>query len=226
MKAAWRENPDGSKYWPSEAAREAEKALGVKRVYYPLLKRNQVTGYYTFNDIMMNAQYAKDISTHFEFGIYYHPEAWDGDRNAVSIVNKMDNAYQLCGGSSVVKGMMWDIEDHYTNDRICAIVALWRQKHPTGAISWTMEPFQGGWMNQKVVDCVNHDTNMVVVVQNFFGDMSPAGMRSGITPKQELINKGFASNRVKEFYDGKLVNQWKDNWDGCILSEERLPTYK
>ena len=223
MKGIWRENPYGSKYWPSEKARDAEKAIGVARIYYPILRKDPSTGYWVQNDIQINESFARDISTRFEFGLYYHPEAWDGDRNAQSIVNKMDHAYQVCGGSSIVKGVMWDIEDHYVNDRVCAVVSGWRAKHSTGPIAWTMEPFQAGWMNQALVNCINSDTNMVIVVQNFFGDMTPAGTRNGVTPKQELINKGFASNRVKEFYDGS--KPIPTNWDGCILSEERLPTY-
>jgi hypothetical protein len=223
VKSIWRENPNGSTYWPSVNAREAEMMLGITRIYYPILRKDELTGYWIHNDIEINQQFAKDISTRFEFGLYYHPEAWDGDRNAISIVNKMDHAFQLC--NPYVKGVMWDIEDHFVNDRVCAIVDLWRGKHPTGAIAWTQEPFQAGWMNDNLVKKVNSDTNMVIVVQDFFGDMTPAGTRNGISPKQELLNKGFAANRVKVFYDGKRVNEWKNNWDGCILSEERLPSY-
>jgi len=222
MKTIWRENPRGSKYWPSEKARDAEKALGITRIYYPTHMKDPNTGKFVENTIEMNAQFCTDISTRFEFGIYEHTDGWGLPATAQAIVDRMDKYFKMCGK---VKGVMFNIETHNINDLIINIIALWRQKHPTGPIAWAMEGFQGGWMNQAMINKVNNDTNMVVVPENFDGNMNPLAPRNGVTPKQELIKLGFASNRVKEFYDGKLVDQYKASWDGCILSEERLPTY-
>lgn len=220
MKSIWRTNPNGPLYWPSQNALDAEKALGITDVFFPLMKKNVETGKYVFNDIEINTKYRQDISTHFGYRIYYDP-SWDSEIHAPMIVGNMHDAVMSVGG---VKGVMWDIEYHHSSDLIIEVITLWRQKHPTGPIAWTMEPFQAGWMTDAVVSKVNHDVNMVVVPQNFYYNMDPAGIRNGKDVRQELIVRGFASNRVKFFYDG--ARSLPSTWDGCILSEETLPTYK
>jgi hypothetical protein len=224
MKSIWRVNPYGPQFWPSDTAREAEKKLGVTDLYEPLLRKDGATGKYVKNDLQVNPQYAKDISGHFNYRLYYDP-SWDSDINAASIVAKTANAYNLVGG--YCKGVMWDIEYHRCDDLIIDIIDAWRAVYPKGPIGWTMEPWQGGWMTTPLVNKINSDVNMVVVVQNFYYNMSPAGTRiingKVMDARQDLIRRGFASNRVKWFYDG--AKSIPSTWDGCILSEETLPSY-
>jgi hypothetical protein len=220
MKSIWRGNPYGSRYWPSEKARDAEKALGITRIYYPTHMFDPAADAFVPNTLQMTSQYCTDISTRFEFGIYEHTDGWGLPATATAIVSRMDYYFKKCGN---VKGVMFNIELHNINQLIIDLITLWREKHSTGPIAWAMEGFQGGWMNKVMISKVNDDPNMVVVPENFDGNMNPLAPRNGVTPKQELINLGFASNRVVEFYDG--AKPLPANWNGCILSEERLPSY-
>lgn len=220
MKSIWRVNPDGSLYWPSVAAREAEKKLGVTDVMYPLLAKNPSTGKYVPNDVEINAHYAQDISHHFGYRIYYDP-SWDSDINGGSIATKTIAAARDVG--VYFKGVMWDIEYHYCDQIIIDCIDTWRRAFPKGPIAWTMEPFQSGWITPELVAKVNNDVNMIVCPQNFYGNMIPAGIRNGKDVRQDLIAKGFASNRVKFMYDA--AKSIPSTWDGCILGEETLPSY-
>ena len=212
MKGLWRANPDGPLFPPWDIFPE----FGITRFYVPLRRFNFTTGKYEPNGVEITKSYRNDIQSHgIEYAQYSDP-SWTSLIDPSQYIGEVLKAQMDCDAIST----MLDIEYH-DSDFVLECIRLYRSVKKFGPLSWTLEPFQAGWFKKSLVDAINKDVNMVVVVQNFFNNMNPAGTRNGLTPRQELLTTGIASNRVKVFYDGQLPLPL--NWDGCILSEERLP---
>ena len=154
------------------------------------------------------------ISQGFGYRIYSDPY-WLRITDASLYANNCADEVAKVGG---VAGYMFDIEYH-NNDFVIQTIKEYRKRVPKGPIAWTLEPHQGGWFNKALVDVLNHDINLVVVPQNYYGDMTP--YPAGIPAlRNDIISRGVATNRVKVFYD--VDRGIPPGWDGCLYTEEDL----
>jgi len=218
MKGIWRANPNGPTWPPWEKL----KNRGVTDFYVPARKIDFTTGKYVKNDLQLTPAYRSGVqSQQLGYRIYRDP-SWDSifDPSVLVEAAASDIAAVQHEGENIYVPYMFDIEYHDASF-VAKTILGFRQRFPRGPLAWTLEPFQAGWFTNGLVEVLNNDINLVVVVQNFFGNMAPAGTRNGKTPRQELLDIGIAANRVKVFYDGS--KPIPSGWDGCILSEERLP---
>lgn len=214
MKAIWRTNPYGAADFPDW---KKLSDRGVTDYYVPALMYDPTTGKYVRNTRQINAQYRKDILTRMGYRQYRDP-SWTSIIDPKVLAFTAENDIYTVSSTEYTP-YMFDIEYH-DPAFVAKTIQAFRTLFPKGPVAWTLEPWQGGWFTPALVDILNRDINLVVVVQNFFGNMSPAGTKNGLTPAQELLRVGISTNRVKTFYDG--AKPMPNNWDGCILSEERI----
>jgi hypothetical protein len=213
MKGLWRTNPGGDTFWP-DWVKLADR--GVRRFYVPALLRES-TGKYVPNYAEISAVYANGVRSHnLEYAPYRDP-SWLSTTSATELVTQALEDIQQAGG--VVNSYMFDIEYH-TPDFVEEVLKKFRAAHRTGPISWTLEPFQGGWFTKNLVAAINNDINCVVVPQAFYSGMQPADNPPYTKLKADITSRGVKANRVKVFYDG--ARPLPIGWDGCILGEETL----
>lgn len=109
-----------------------------------------------------------------------------------------------------------DIETH---DPVFVMDALeaFRSHLPKQDLSWTMEPFQGGWMaHQGLRDAiVRHSIR--VVPQAYFGGMQRVAEDQVL---RDLTRVGYDERRVSLFYDGAQLPR---EANGFIFTQARLP---
>ena len=214
MKGIWRTNPAGGPDFPDW---KKLSDRGVTDFYVPAMAFDPSTGKYVRNKRQVNPTYRRDVLTKTGYRIYRDP-SWNSILDGQVLADVAFGDIVTASGGEYVP-YMYDIEYHSPKIVIDTIKAH-RRYWPKGPVAWTLEPWQAGWFTDELVDVLNNDINLVVVVQNFFGNMTPAGTRNGKTPAQELLGVGISTNRVKVFYDGQ--KPMPSNWDGCILSEERI----
>jgi hypothetical protein len=215
VKACWVANPDGP-FFPDW---DKLKRHGVGRIYFAA--RHFTNGAWVDNDKQINSDYRQTVNAQgFVYGIFRDPH-WDSISDPGLLASLANDDLIRAGiRTSGVAPYMFDIEYHDAHF-VAETIRLWRRLRPTRLTAWTLEPNQGGWFTDELVSRINGDPNLVVVPQNFYGDMTPFDTPSAVNLKTNLINRGVLKGRVKVFYDGsKLL---PTDWDGCILSEERLP---
>jgi hypothetical protein len=213
MKGIWRTNAAGSPTWPNW---KKFHDLGVSDFYVPALYYDANLAKFLPNKYQLSSAYRAGVNSQgFGFRIWRDPSntsELDPERFAKACSDDMD----LVGG---VAGYMMDIEYHDPEFVRRAILAF-RTYKPKGPLAWTMEPFQGGWFSDALIDAINNDTNFVCVPQNYYGNMKMATAYPYTALKADLTSKGVSSNRVKVFYDVALTIPGA--WDGCLFAEERL----
>jgi len=216
MKGIWRTNPYGDAYWPPW---KRMHDLGVTDFYVPALMYDPTIGKFVKNKNEITVAYKEGVrSQGFGYRIYRDP-SWNSMIDAGSIIQAAANDIAAAGIGEYIP-YMFDIEYH-APDLIADVLEGFRARFPKGPVSWTLEPFQGGWFTPRLVNVINKDPNLVVVPQNFYGNMTPADPTTGGQKvRQNLIDQGVASNRVKIFYDGSCYIP--SDWDGCILGEETI----
>jgi len=213
MKAIWRANPYGPKWPPWDKFR----AKGVTDIYFPTRRLEFSTGKYIRNDLQLYFDYKQGVESQgFGYRLCRDP-SWDSIFDPIQLVSSAVSDIRSVSTGYIP--YMFDIEYH-NPDYVETTFKEFRKVFPKGPVAWTLEPFQAGWFTDSLIDTLNNDINLVVVVQNFFGNMAPAGKRNGRTPAEELLDAGISTNRVKTFYDGQLA--LPAGWDGTILSEERI----
>lgn len=188
--------------------------LGVTDFYEPALVKDPTTGKYVRNLSQLSDAYKAGVNSQgFGFRVYRDP-SWDKNTDPIKLATQA--ATDMAEGG--ISGYMFDIEYH-DPEFVRKTILEYRRWKPSGPIAWTLEPHQGGWFTPELVKVLNNDVNLVVVPQNFYWNMSPYS--GGINSlRDDLINRGVKSSRVKVFYDGSFP--LPSNWDGCILSEERI----
>jgi hypothetical protein len=222
MKSIWVTNP--AETWPNwTKVRDA----GCANIYFPTRKFVPDTGKYIRNDRQMAGSYRAGVQSQdsavagqkFEYRLYRDP-SWDSIYNPQTLASSAQNdIFTVLQGPGYIP-YMFDIEYHSAQFCLDTFKAF-RAKFPKGPVSWTLEPFQGGWFTKELINWINNDINFVVIPQDFYYNMTPAGTRNGLNPRQELVAYGISSNRVKTFYDA--AKPIPAGWDGAILSAERLP---
>ena len=111
--------------------------------------------------------------------------------------------------------VQFDIEVH-DPEYILETLRRWRTLNPTQDTSWTLEPFQGGWMSAEFVAEIRA-LKVRVVPQFYLGDMSPVAQDIAL---RELLRSGFPESIVSGFYDAAAL---PNRWDGFAFIQGRLP---
>lgn len=215
MKGLWRTNPYGDAYWPPW---HKMHDVGVTDFYVPALMWDPTIAKFIPNQNEITSAYKAGVESQgFGYRIYRDP-SWTSLTDSTSIVQAAANDILKAGVGAYVP-YMFDIEYHNPT-LIKEVLMKFRNRFPKGPLAWTLEPYQGGWFTQDLVDVINRDPNLVVVPQNFYGNMIPADPSGGQAVRADLLSKGIATNRVKLFYDANRT--FPSNWDGAILGEETL----
>lgn len=135
--------------------------------------------------------------------------------------------------NQLVKGLSWsqvnkpkvqvDIEEHDPGKVIACLERL-RELQPKRDLSWTLEPWQGGWMSSEFVARVLK-CRVRVVPQFYMGpspaepwDMRPA---AGDMVLRDLLKRGFPEQAVSGFYDALDVTS-SSRWRGFAFTQQRL----
>lgn len=111
--------------------------------------------------------------------------------------------------------VQFNLEEH-SPDRIAAILEEWRKLRPTVGTSWTLEPMQGGWMDEAFVQRILA-TRVRLVPQTFTGDMRR--FESDIVLR-DLSKRGFPVAGITCMYDAQQLGL---GWDGYCFRMGRLP---
>jgi hypothetical protein len=216
MKAIWRANPYGATWPPWDKL----NSRGVTDIYFAARKIDLDTGKYVRNNLQLTPAYATGVRSHnLGYRIFRDP-SWDSISDPVVLVDGAVSDILAVDPSGGYVPYMFDIEYH-NPAFVAETLRRFRQKFPRGPVAWTLEPLQGGWFTADLVKVLNNDPNLVVVPQAFYGNMAPADVPPYSKLKNDIVSRGVKANRVKVFYDG--AKSLPPDWDGCILSEERLP---
>ena len=111
--------------------------------------------------------------------------------------------------------VQFDIEQH-DPEFILETLRRWRTLNSTQDTSWTMEPFQGGWMSAEFVAEIVK-LKVRVVPQYYLGGMEPVAQDMAL---RELLRAGFPEAMVSGFYDAAALPA---RWDGFAFLQGRLP---
>ena len=113
--------------------------------------------------------------------------------------------------------VQWDLEQH-DPEFILAVLKLWRQKFPwPQSTSWTLESFQGGWMDREAFVKPVLACRVRVVPQYFHGDMTPFAQDESM---KDLMARGFPADIISGCYDAARL---PDRWRGFAFTQGRLP---
>jgi len=211
MKGIWRTNPGGDAMWPPWKKMHDR---GVTDFYVPSLVDTAAGWKPNKNEV--NPAYKAGVNSQgFGYRIFSDPR-WIGYTDPAVYAKACADEVGLAGG---VQGYMFDIEYHNPSF-VKNTILEYRKWVPKGPIAWTLEPHQGGWFTQELVNVLNNDINLVVVPQNYYGDMTPYDVAPYTNLRNDIINRGVKPARVKVFYD---VNKpVPSDWDGCLYHEEGL----
>jgi hypothetical protein len=111
--------------------------------------------------------------------------------------------------------VQWDLEMH-DPEFIIRVLQLWRKAFPWQDTSWTLEGFQGGWMDHEKFVKPLLAARIRVVPQYFQGDMTPW---CPDTAMKDLLARGIPHTVISGCYDAGLLLPW---WDGFAFSQGRL----
>ena len=111
--------------------------------------------------------------------------------------------------------VQFDLEKH-DPEMIAATFRRWRELRPNQDTSWTMEPFQSGWMSPEFVSAVLA-ARVRVVPQLYLGNMQPAAADMVL---RRMLQAGFPENIISGFYDAAALPA---GWDGFAFTQGRLP---
>ena len=112
--------------------------------------------------------------------------------------------------------VQFDYEDH-DPVQIRGMLSRWRALRPKQDTSWTLEPWQGGWMTTEFVQAIIA-LKIRVVPQFYAGNMQPVAQDMAL---RDLTRRGFPESIVSGFYDAAAL---PSGWDGFAFSQNRLPT--
>lgn len=108
-----------------------------------------------------------------------------------------------------------DMEEH-DPALISEVILELRRLLPKKDFSWTMEGFQGGWMDPAFVKTVV-DSRFRVVPQAYYGDMTDTAEDMVL---RDLLKRGFPESSVSLFYDAASLPA---GWNGFAFTQGRLP---
>ena len=112
-----------------------------------------------------------------------------------------------------------DHEGHDPDD-VLLMLRTWRKLRPTQDTSWTMEGFQGGWMDEVFVAEVVQ-LKIRVVPQCYYGAAGRIeGLFDTLEAARDLTARGFPDHLVTPFYDAAALPR---NWSGFAFTMGRLP---
>lgn len=231
MKAIWQPSPLDRNVPQYDLLRSA----GCNRIYFAAEYETFEDGVGTwhFNDIQLNPTFYNDVvKNKFQYGIF-RVTSWDnaklyGDAGTLASTANEDINAASGGNKYAALPYMFDIEQH-DPAFILATFKAYRKLRPTRRTAWTMEPHQGGWMKNYLVngqpvlvDFINNDPYFFLLPQLFYGNMSPANQND---VRNDLLAAGFKSEKILFFYDSttKTASQWKSSdWSGSLLDAEHL----
>lgn len=222
MKGIWQPSPLDRGFPQIELWKSAGCNRGYFAARYPVWNADRQHYEWFDNTQQLNNTFRSDVTkAGIQFGIFRDPH-WDGinDYNQLAQLAHDDINKATEGSNARQCAYMFDIEFPYRDGNwLLALFKAFRKLRPGRLLSWTMEPLQGGWIKgfPALVDWINHDINFVVVVQNFFGNMDPAGADA---LRENMKQTGIDPRRVRIFHDAAKPRP--STWDGCLFHAERL----
>jgi hypothetical protein len=147
----------------------------------------------------------------------YSASNWYGTPKAgeyADIVNRKLEELQLHVTNSFPK-VMFDDERHEPHT-ILAWLQRWRQLRKYHDTAWTMESFQGGWMDDEFVRDVVA-ARVRIVPQCYQGAMQPVDT---LAAARNLTHRGFPDPIISPFYDAASL---PIGWEGFAFTMGRLP---
>lgn len=157
----------------------------------------------------------------YKVGVYMASNWWEfKGKTGAEIAKVVSDHLKKVFGKSLkpeFPRVQFDIEEH-DPDKILSCLQEFRRLHKYQAVSWTMEGFQGGWMDPAFVDAVV-DCNVRVVPQAYTGDMR--NMAADQVYK-DLLLRGFPENLITLFYDARDLDELI-GWNGFAFTQGRLP---
>lgn len=117
---------------------------------------------------------------------------------------------------------MYDGETPHDSAYHLAMFRRFRQLRTSRFIVWTIESFQGGWINAELRDFINADKNLVLAVQGYRGNMQPTDIA---VARQNLLDSGITPDKIVTFHGlrdqhgvKRVVPDW---WDGILYVENK-----
>lgn len=198
MKYLWVDYPDNP-YW------EAIAKHGINGLFFDP-RQERVT-----------KAYLEDVASRGKaVGIYFGAAWGELGTTPESYVAKAQEWTDPLRKSTTFPRVQWDLEMH-DPEFILAVLQLWRKKYPSQATSWTLESFQGGWMDTEAFVKPVLACRVRVVPQYFHGDMTPFAQD---TAMRDLLVRGFPHSIISGHYDAARL---PDRWDGYAFTQGRLP---
>jgi hypothetical protein len=111
--------------------------------------------------------------------------------------------------------VQFDIEAHDPN-YVGDCLVRFRTLEPGRAMSWTMESFQGGWMDDPLIAVIKM-TRTRLAPQYYYGDMSVVAQDRAMV---DLLNRGIHHRGISGMYDAAALPA---AWDGFAFHQGRLP---
>jgi hypothetical protein len=113
--------------------------------------------------------------------------------------------------------VQFNLEEH-TPERIASIFEEWRKLRPSVGTSWSLEGFQGGWMDSSFVARVV--ASKIRVVPECFVDEPSMNTSAADMVLRDLVARGFPISLVTCMYDAANLPK---RWDGFAFIFGRLP---
>jgi hypothetical protein len=178
-------------------------------------KRYGITRWYwEARDPQINAGLLQAIRERsMEVGIMRDP-SWD-NASAIDLARQLDADLLRLGSSNSQCAVLADIEYH-DPAYVQAFLGEWRALRPTRVTGWTLEPLQGGWMDQAFERAVDF-ADVTIYPQAYLGNMSP------VDPdlvRSDLIERGFRRGAVSCVYNAAHI---PTHWDGIAFRFDQLP---
>lgn len=202
--------------------------------------RDSINGYFfALFDPRLNPGYLQAVRQKgYAVGVYM---AWNwpqyvGKSGAQMAEITVARVKQIAGGflSNSMPKVQYDIEAH-DPALIAACLTRHRELLPQQDTSWTMESFQGGWMDPVFVKAMLA-CKVRVVPQLYSGQMANIGLRDSNpalfwrqiaaervaedVALKDLLKRGFPQQIISGFYDAASLPQ---RWDGWAFTQGRLP---
>jgi hypothetical protein len=190
---------------------------------FPLLQKHGINGcFFDVRDPRLSVSYLSGIKDKgYAVGVYVAdspgwPEVHSGTgaECAEWMSTKVEAITGLQTTASFPK-VQFDLERH---DPVWIIDCLtrWRQLRPKQDTSWTLEGFQGGWMNPTFVAAVT-SMKIRVAPQGYNGSMTKTF--DTLAMARDLTKRGFPDGLITPFYDAGALPEY---WDGFAFTQGRL----
>lgn len=217
----------GDAEWPSWTKLAAIGPEKIDRIYF-------CTGPTPEHRRFVTKDYRAGVKAHgFEYGLMYDP-GWFG-YSPTALAAAAESDLRLLGippagqvGATELLPVRFDIEFPNRETYMPAFLTAWRKLRPSRDTTWTLEPFQGGWIRATsgLVEQINRDRNLIVSTQTFYNKMQPTDIRAAV----ENLTVGALLERVQCDYDGSRIRKEADGawwmpagWNGVIFDYDLLP---